>query len=141
MFEFVVLSGTGRRHQLRRHMALIGHPIFNDRRYTYGHAAQMGLCRGRRAKGVPAGVAGDTCDDMSDDSPCSSAPEAEQCVPGDTDSSDAEVRLSRLTIMSHQCMRSLLLLVPVIMQSRSKHVKIITEITLLQLRLLCFLME
>lgn len=70
----------------------MGHPIFNDHRYTYGHAAQMGLCGGRRAKGIQAGVADDTCDNISDETPCSSEPEAEQCIPGDAESSDAEVR-------------------------------------------------
>jgi hypothetical protein len=32
---------AGRRHQLRRHLALIGHPLVNDRQYTYGFASQL----------------------------------------------------------------------------------------------------
>ena len=31
---------AGRTHQLRRHMAMLGHPILGDRRYHYGWAAQ-----------------------------------------------------------------------------------------------------
>lgn len=38
---------TGRKHQLRRHMALIGHPLVGDKRYTFGYAAA------RRAVGLP----------------------------------------------------------------------------------------
>ena len=30
----------GRTHQLRKHMAMIGHPILGDPRYTYGYMAQ-----------------------------------------------------------------------------------------------------
>eukprot|EP00891_Asterochloris_glomerata_P003231 jgi/Astpho2/3231/Aster-x1132 len=33
---------TGRTHQLRRHMALLGHPILGDRRYTGGYCAAQG---------------------------------------------------------------------------------------------------
>ncbi|KAL0027620.1 hypothetical protein WJX79_002955 [Trebouxia sp. C0005] len=29
---------TGRMHQLRRHMALVGHPVLGDPKYTYGYA-------------------------------------------------------------------------------------------------------
>ncbi len=32
----------GRTHQLRRHMALLGHPILGDRRYTGGYCAAHG---------------------------------------------------------------------------------------------------
>ena len=32
----------GRTHQLRRHMALLGHPILGDRRYTGGYCAAQG---------------------------------------------------------------------------------------------------
>ncbi len=31
---------TGRTHQLRRHMALIGYPLVGDRKYTHGYAKQ-----------------------------------------------------------------------------------------------------
>ena len=31
---------TGRRHQLRRHMALIGHPLVGEPRYSFGYAQQ-----------------------------------------------------------------------------------------------------
>ena len=40
---------AGRRHQLRRHLALIGHPLVNDRQYTYGYASQL-LRSGRKAQ-------------------------------------------------------------------------------------------
>lgn len=73
-------------------MAMIGHPIHNDHRYTYGHAAQVGLCRGRRQGGRakrenPCAV--------YDDSACSSEAEAEECVAAELDASEAEVRPSR----------------------------------------------
>ena len=29
---------AGRMHQLRRHMALLGHPVLGDSKYTYGYA-------------------------------------------------------------------------------------------------------
>ena len=32
------LVSTGRMHQLRRHMALVGHPVLGDPKYTYGYA-------------------------------------------------------------------------------------------------------
>lgn len=31
---------AGRMHQLRRHMALLGHPVLGDARYTYGYASR-----------------------------------------------------------------------------------------------------
>lgn len=83
-----VLAWPGRRHQLRRHMALICHPIHNDRRYTYGHAAQVGLGQGRRQ----AKHSGESSGDSSDDSPCDVTPEAEECATADWDASNAEVR-------------------------------------------------
>lgn len=68
-------------------MALIGHPIVNDRRYTYGHAAQVGLCQGRRqAKRTGS----DSCED--DDSLCDVTPDAEQCAAEDSVAGRAEVR-------------------------------------------------
>ena len=33
-------TSAGRTHQLRRHMAMLGHPILGDRRYHYGWAVQ-----------------------------------------------------------------------------------------------------
>ncbi|GAB4818209.1 hypothetical protein N2152v2_005255 [Parachlorella kessleri] len=35
---------TGRTHQLRRHLALIGHPLVGDRKYTHGYAKQRVEC-------------------------------------------------------------------------------------------------
>ena len=86
-----VLAWPGRRHQLRRHMALICHPIHNDRRYTYGHAAQVGLCQGRR-QGERVQNSGDSSGDSSDDSPSDVTPEAEECATAEWDASTAEVR-------------------------------------------------
>eukprot|EP00887_Chlorella_sp_A99_P003695 scaffold7.g3695.t1 len=37
---------TGRTHQLRRHMALVGHPLLGDRRYTHGYGAQRRAATG-----------------------------------------------------------------------------------------------
>jgi len=35
------LRGAGRKHQLRRHMALLGHPVLGDQQYSYGYAKQV----------------------------------------------------------------------------------------------------
>ena len=61
-------------------MALIGHPVVNDKQYTYGFAAQMlragsaAECRGQDARG--------------NDGPCEEAQcDAEACVPDEVASS------------------------------------------------------
>ncbi|BDA48980.1 probable ribosomal large subunit pseudouridine synthase D [Coccomyxa sp. Obi] len=79
---------TGRRHQLRRHMAMIGHPIHNDHRYTYGHAAQVGLCRSRKKQGGRATREG-PCE-VYDESACLTEAEAEECVAEKLDTIEAE---------------------------------------------------
>jgi hypothetical protein len=66
-------------------MALIGHPIVNDRRYTYGHATQMRLDRLRDSLAA-ASAAVQAADGEEEESvPCSLAHPAEPCVPDDAD--------------------------------------------------------
>ena len=51
-------------HQLRRHMALIGHPVLGDARYTYGYAKRhpdaavlLTPSEAKQAMKLPFGVA------------------------------------------------------------------------------------
>ena len=67
-------------------MAMIGHPIHNDHRYTYGHAAQVGLCKGRKQGG--RATPEDPCE-VSDDSSSSAE---EECVADKLEASEAEVQ-------------------------------------------------
>ena len=57
---------TGRMHQLRRHMALLGHPVLGDPRYTYGYAnrhpdapTRLTPAQSQQAMTKPFGVASD----------------------------------------------------------------------------------
>ncbi|KAK9826166.1 hypothetical protein WJX81_002565 [Elliptochloris bilobata] len=45
---------TGRRHQLRRHLALLGHPVLGDPQYSYGYAKQVGRPMTPREDGLAA---------------------------------------------------------------------------------------
>ncbi len=71
-------------------MAMIGHPIHNDHRYTYGHAAQVGLCRSRKQVGRATREA--PCDVSDDSSACSTGTEVGDCVTDQLHISEAEVR-------------------------------------------------
>lgn len=72
---------AGRRHQLRRHLALIGHPLVNDRQYTYGFASQL-LRSGREAQRGRADAQGDLPACSEEESA------AEMCVPEEEAGSD-----------------------------------------------------
>lgn len=63
-------------------MALIGHPVVNDKQYTYGFAAQM-LRSGRAAQHSGQGAQGreDSCQQVE----CNA--DAEVCVPDDAGTS------------------------------------------------------
>ena len=57
---------AGRMHQLRRHMALLGHPVLGDPRYTYGYAnrhpdapIRLTPAQSQQAMTKPFGVASD----------------------------------------------------------------------------------
>ena len=57
---------VGRMHQLRRHMALLGHPVVGDSRYTYGYAQRhpdapirLPPRQAQQAKAHPFGVCSD----------------------------------------------------------------------------------
>lgn len=57
---------AGRMHQLRRHMALLGHPVLGDPRYTYGYAnrhpdapIRLTPVQSQQAMTKPFGVASD----------------------------------------------------------------------------------
>ena len=54
---------AGRMHQLRRHMALLGHPVLGDTKYTYGYAkrhpdaaVQLQAAEAQQAMSAPFGV-------------------------------------------------------------------------------------
>lgn len=54
---------AGRTHQLRRHMALLGHPVLGDAKYTYGYAkrhpdaaVQLKAAEAEQAMSAPFGV-------------------------------------------------------------------------------------
>ena len=54
---------VGRMHQLRRHMALLGHPVLGDSKYTYGYAkrhpdaaVQLKAAEAKQAMSSPFGV-------------------------------------------------------------------------------------
>ena len=72
---------AGRRHQLRRHLALIGHPLVNDRQYTYGFASQL-LRSGRKAQRGREDAQGDLPTCIEEESA------AEMCVPEEEAGSD-----------------------------------------------------
>ena len=63
-------------------MALIGHPVVNDKQYTYGFAAQM-LRSGRAAQHIGQGAQGgeDSCNEVECDA------DAEMCMPDEADTS------------------------------------------------------
>lgn len=57
---------VGRMHQLRRHMALLGHPVLGDPKYTYGYAKrhpdaaiQLSAAEADQAMSPPFGVCGE----------------------------------------------------------------------------------
>ena len=57
---------VGRMHQLRRHMALLGHPVLGDPKYTYGYAKrhpdaaiQLSIAEANQAMSPPFGVSGE----------------------------------------------------------------------------------
>lgn len=54
---------AGRMHQLRRHMALLGHPVLGDTKYTYGYAkrhpdaaVQLQAAEAEQAMSAPFGI-------------------------------------------------------------------------------------
>ena len=54
---------AGRMHQLRRHMALLGHPVLGDTKYTYGYskrhpdaAVKLQPTQAKQAMSAPFGV-------------------------------------------------------------------------------------
>ena len=56
-------ESAGRMHQLRRHMALLGHPVLGDTKYTYGYAKrhpdaaiQLQAAQAQQAMSAPFGV-------------------------------------------------------------------------------------
>lgn len=60
------MRAAGRMHQLRRHMALLGHPVLGDPRYTYGYAnrhpdapTQLSPAQAQQAMTQPFGASSD----------------------------------------------------------------------------------